>query len=53
MTEFKIILFVIEEDFSKSRSIEIRLYVENYEDIEEYLKETIKKDYSITQIEKI
>ena len=57
--EFKVILFIIEKDFSKSHDIEIRLnagkdtLIDNYNDIEKYLKNTLKKDFRIIQIEKI
>lgn len=51
MKEFKILLFVIEKDFSQSKDIEMYLTSTDSEAVEQYLKDTIKKDYHITQIE--
>ena len=50
MQEYKVLLFIIEKEFEKSQTIE--LYLKS-NDVEKFLKETIKKDYSITQIERI
>lgn len=50
MQEYKVLLFIIEKEFEKSQTIE--LYLKS-DDVEKFLKETIKKDYRITQIERI
>ena len=53
MQEFKVLLFIIEKDFSKSQTVELYLESQSSDTVKQYLKDTIKKEYRITQIETV
>jgi hypothetical protein len=50
MQEFKVLLFIIEKEFWKSQTVEFYLKGESHENVEQYLKDTIKKEYHIKEL---
>lgn len=53
MKEFKVLLFIMEKDFSQSQTIELYLRSQSEDTLKQYLADTIKKEYRITQIEHV
>ena len=51
MHEFRVLLFIIEKDFWLSQTVELFFRSESADTVQQYLKDTIKKEYHIKQIE--